>query len=310
VKCLDLVGVVMLFFVKTTLKGKIKNFDHIIVKTGMMGTMGNKGSCLMRFNYLDSSFAFATGHLCAGGSANSSRIAEITEVLNKPFPNLKDLKFREHDICFVFGDLNFRIDLDLNTCKELIKKGSLAHLTEFDQFLKSKSVNYSLFDIEEGPLTFNPTYKYVYGGHEYESKKKRVPSWTDRVLFKKSKFLKQLSYGRAEYTHSDHRPVYSTFKVYAFAELKDEKDKIIKEIKQNIVLGINSHSISPKNKSVKIFKEETEENKNTNILISEPIIENQLITNITYENDSTINTININDNKTKKEELEMLGFFK
>lgn len=37
----------------------------------------------------------------------------------------------------------------------------------------------------EGPLHFRPTYKFDHQSDTYDSgKKKRVPAWTDRILFK------------------------------------------------------------------------------------------------------------------------------
>jgi hypothetical protein len=228
----------MIFFVKSSLKDKIKNFDCAIIKTGMMGAMGNKGSCLIRFNYLDSSFAFSCGHFAAGSSHNKDRVNELSEILNKTFPFNKDTRFKDHNIIFIMGDLNFRIDLDYDGCVKLINSRNLPQLLQYDQFLKSKEVNFNLVDIEEGLITFNPTYKYVQGSQEYDTKKKRVPSWCDRILYKKSKFITQVAYDRAEYTHSDHRPIFSIFNVFAVKELKDKKMGLINEIKQNMVLGI------------------------------------------------------------------------
>lgn len=246
----DLVGLFMIFFVKTSIKDKIQNFDSFILKTGMMGTLGNKGSCLLRFNYLDTSFAFSCGHLAAGSSKNQNRIQEIIEIMNKNFPNVKEQKFKEHNIYFIFGDLNFRIDHDYTMTKELIKKGHIHALHDFEQFLKSKNVNFALEELEEGYLHFNPTYKYTFGSHEYDQKKKRTPSWCDRIFFKKGKFIRQIAYDRIEYCQSDHKPIFGIFKVYAIKELREEKMKIMHEIKKNILLGINtSNSTSNANAS-------------------------------------------------------------
>lgn len=243
IKCLNLVGVFMIFFIKTSLKDKIRNFDHMIIKTGLMGAMGNKGSCLIRFNYLDTAFAFSCGHFAAGSSANASRVSEMIDILNKNFPLHKELRFKEHNAAFIFGDLNFRIDLEYNTCIKAINNRALSQLSHYDQFLKSREVNINLFDIEEGPLNFNPTYKYVVGSQEYDFKRKRVPSWCDRVLYKKSRFINQIAYNRAEFSISDHRPIYALFNIHTVKELSDKKSNIIREIKQNLILGINPNSL-------------------------------------------------------------------
>lgn len=42
------------------------------------------------------------------------------------------------------------------------------------------------------------------------AQKKRTPAWTDRVLWR-SDAIKQLSYGSAELTASDHMPVAAAF---------------------------------------------------------------------------------------------------
>ena len=50
---------------------------------------------------------------------------------------------------------------------------------------------------------------------EYDpSKKQRVPSWTDRILFKRESNIKLLAYSCAPNIRtSDHRPVYASFGV-------------------------------------------------------------------------------------------------
>lgn len=243
IKCLDLVGVFLIIFVKSSMKDKIKNFDHAIIKTGLMGTMGNKGSCLIRFNYMDTSLAISCGHLAAGSSALENRINEIHEILNKNFPIHKDLKFFEHDIAIIFGDLNFRIDVDFNTCLEMIGNKSLHILAEYDQLNKIKQINSTFSNLLEGSLDFNPTYKYVKGTNDYDSKRKRVPSWCDRILYKKSRFINQKMYNRAELLHSDHRPIFSIFTVCAYQEIKEEKAKLIREIKKNLLLDLKPFNL-------------------------------------------------------------------
>ena len=56
---LDLVGIYLIIFAKKSIIKYIKNFDHQIIKTGFMGNIGNKGTCLLRFNINDSKIAIA-----------------------------------------------------------------------------------------------------------------------------------------------------------------------------------------------------------------------------------------------------------
>ena len=65
----------------------------------------------------------------------------------------------------------------------------------------------------EGEIKFRPTFKYDENSDRYDTgKKKRVPSWTDRVLYKKEN-CDILYYNRLESMFSDHRPVLAIFEV-------------------------------------------------------------------------------------------------
>jgi hypothetical protein len=233
-KSLDLVGIYLCVFIKESLKENVRNIDSLIVKSGLLGTMGNKGSCMMRFNYLDTSIAISCNHLAAGASQVSARISELTDILTKTFNTKKEVKFREHDIQFIFGDLNFRIDLDMNTCLQMINANNLQALSIYDQLSKAKSVSSSLIDLDEGNLNFPPTYKYIVGTSIYDEKKKRVPSWCDRILFKRSEKITVEDYNRVDYTHSDHKPIYGLYKITATKIDEELKKKVIEELKEKI----------------------------------------------------------------------------
>lgn len=71
-------------------------------------------------------------------------------------------------------------------------------------------------EFTEAKLTFRPTYKFNVNSDEYDSgPKKRLPSWTDRILYiNNPKVLKCLSYhSDTSLKISDHKPVYATFKI-------------------------------------------------------------------------------------------------
>ena len=54
---------------------------------------------------------------------------------------------------------------------------------ENDQLLKIKDSHPILKNYSEGPLIFDPTYRYDIDSNLYDtSSKNRTPSWTDRIL--------------------------------------------------------------------------------------------------------------------------------
>lgn len=61
----DLVGIVIFIFVKKAIRMHIKEINTSKLKLGM-ANFANKGSCAIRFNYKDSSLAFASSHLESG----------------------------------------------------------------------------------------------------------------------------------------------------------------------------------------------------------------------------------------------------
>ena len=74
---------------------------------------------------------------------------------------------------------------------------------------------------------FRPTYKFDKGNDTYDSSlKKRIPGWTDRILFTPAK-LDCLSYNSDESLRSsDHRPVYASFVFHVnIADTDKEKYK-------------------------------------------------------------------------------------
>lgn len=83
----------------------------------------------------------------------------------------------------------------------------------------------------EAPLNFRPTYKFDVGSTVYDSgPKKRIPSWTDRILFVDSPNVSCLAYNSDEtVTTSDHRPVYASFLIgfSAFVQLDESQNAVV-----------------------------------------------------------------------------------
>jgi len=82
-------------FVKEKLAKDISNVEISIVKTGAMGSLGNKGSCFIRFSYLDTNFAVCCAHLSAGAEHHKERINELVNMMNKPLKDPATNKVRK-----------------------------------------------------------------------------------------------------------------------------------------------------------------------------------------------------------------------
>ncbi len=67
----------------------------------------------------------------------------------------------------------------------LASKNQIKDLLAQDQLLKRRNENPLTKRLEEGVINFKPTFKYDNDSDVYDtSKKMRVPSWTDRILYK------------------------------------------------------------------------------------------------------------------------------
>ena len=183
--------------------------------------------------------------------------------------------FVDSDIWIIFGDLNFRIDMEYEEFSDFVKHSEgWSKLLEYDQFNKNKLASLKLMEIvQEDTITHQPTYKYIVGSDSYDythkkkekegeedknednankSGKKRNPSWCDRIFYKKNSYERK-HYGKiikgTEYNNvmdsnfqtSDHRPIYNIFDVIVFIEDKAKRNRIEKEIESNEKLGINSN---------------------------------------------------------------------
>ena len=273
---MNLVGINFYIYIFEDKYDKVKNISKKIVKTGFGGTAGNKGSCVINFDYENTSFSVCCSHFVANNK--NKRLKELEYILNlklSTFYNpdkLKDslnqtleeimgtteddnmksnyispssilnqnslnntnlpknenintvnnsLSFKDSDIWILFGDLNFRVDMEYEEFSAFIKKGnSWDKLLDYDQFIKYKLASLSsMNNIQEDEIKFAPTYKYIINSDEYDytpenkaqvtfqkdkekdkdkekenenihkSGKKRNPSWCDRIFYKKNSYI-------------------------------------------------------------------------------------------------------------------------
>ncbi len=296
----NMVGILLLIFVKTSEAKNIKNMKKSVIKAGFMNTLGNKGYILYEFKYKEKTFSFGSGHLTAGENDKNfkNRTNLLINILNHKNDKNSN-KFWENDFYFLFGDTNFRVKIDkkeffdffektkdiniklrliddsvitnkmplyklnqkfdLNFNKILSKNrysysAEKLDIYQLDSFKNFKNKNddennienlhliskrkidesrykyffskehldcdelngfkgvLSQYNVTENTINFLPTYKYIKKLNYYDISK-RIPGWTDRILYKKSNNIKCIKYDRINIKISDHRPVFGLFEI-------------------------------------------------------------------------------------------------
>ena len=236
-KEIDLVGLYILIFVRASCIKYIKNFDYQIIKTGLKGTLGNKGSLLLRFNLNDSSIAIACSHLSSGQEKNEERKSEIINVLNTSFKKYPQIKFKDYNYFFYFGDVNTRLNLTFENERliDMIKfhpidtNSDFSTLLQYDQFFKYQKESNLIAEMDEAKIKFSPTYKYYIGLNNYDMES-RIPSWCDRIFFKKYSDTTPLAYNKCLLNISDHQPIYGLYKIKSEIIDHEKKQNILDEI--------------------------------------------------------------------------------
>ncbi|KAI9356202.1 SacI homology domain-containing protein [Zopfochytrium polystomum] len=204
-----LIALAIFVFVRQDCVDIVRNVELANCKTGLGGMAGNKGGVAVSMLFYDTRFAFVTAHLAAGEKAVEERNRDywtITQGLS-----FRGRKLHDHDAIFWLGDFNYRVSLPTDEVRQRIDSGDLAYLWPFDQLNAMRKRRQAFDGFSEGPLEFDPTYKYDNGTSDYDtSEKARVPSWTDRILHC-GDGIRLLEYARAECLMSDHRPVRAVF---------------------------------------------------------------------------------------------------
>ena len=219
---MSMVGILLLIFVKNSILPFISEINVSSCKTGFAkGMLGNKGYIISQFNFKGKYFGFCSGHLSAGENKVNleQRQKEIKSIFDFNNVYSRKNKFVLNDYFFIFGDLNFRIDF----AKEDISNENSIERNEMIQYkdilLKRDELNFFLNEyknVKEGKINFLPTYKFIKHLDKYDLSKK-VPAWTDRILFGNNdelNYLNQIFYDDiSEINISDHRPVSSLFEI-------------------------------------------------------------------------------------------------
>ncbi|KAJ2920889.1 hypothetical protein H1R20_g16202, partial [Candolleomyces eurysporus] len=203
------------------------------------GYMGNKGAVGIRFRVAEDAapeggetFTFVNCHLTPHDHKVKQRLNDykhiVSTLLFPPSPGSESKApstLYDTSHLFVFGDMNFRVDLPAShplsalvktsQFSEAISSGSSREeLKEFDQLTNEKNKGNVFVGLHEGEFwKFKCSYKYKVGEVDQYSVR-RIPSWTDRILYATYKdtpdqsAVKNLLYTSIpSYTTSDHKPI-------------------------------------------------------------------------------------------------------
>ncbi|XP_046873076.1 inositol polyphosphate phosphatase-like 1b isoform X1 [Hypomesus transpacificus] len=215
-------------FVKPEHESRISHVNTASVKTGLGNTLGNKGAVGISFLFSGTSFGFVNCHLTSGSEKVLRRNQNCADILR--LLSLGDKQLSSFDISLRFthlfwcGDLNYRLDLEVQDILEHVSKRKFEALMCADQLTRERHKRKAFLNFKEEKIEFPPTYRYERGSRDcylwqkYKTSGVRVnvPSWCDRVLWKSypDTHISCTSYGCTDdiFT-SDHSPVFATFQV-------------------------------------------------------------------------------------------------
>ena len=257
----QLAGLLIATYVRSDLRSQIRGISKAFVRCGAMGnSIANKGAVGVRFQLHMTTLAFETAHLAAHQTEVEKRNRNFTRIMDQMVyedsGNSQPILTLSHDKVFFFGDLNYRIDRSLEDTLSLIKEKNYDKLLSEDQLVKqfhpSLAGNSPFIDnkFTSAKPDFAPTYKYDPGTWKYDSsEKKRIPAWTDRVLWydrysdRNGTALNEFN-ANDELLASDHRPVDASFSVKIRRYVTDAKERKRQEIIEKIRdVGLDKYAV-------------------------------------------------------------------
>uniref|UniRef100_H3CJ76 phosphatidylinositol-3,4,5-trisphosphate 5-phosphatase n=1 Tax=Tetraodon nigroviridis TaxID=99883 RepID=H3CJ76_TETNG len=226
--------------VKPEHENRISHVGMSSVKTGIANTLvkGNKGAVGVSFMFNGTSFGFVNCHLTSGNEKITRRNQNYLDILR--LLSLGDKQLSSFDISLRFthlfwlGDLNYRLDMDIQEILNYINRKEFEPLLKVDQLNLEREKNKVFLRFAEEEILFPPTYRYERGSRDtYVWQKQKatgmrtnVPSWCDRILWKSYPETHIIcnSYGCTDdIVTSDHSPVFATFEVGVTSQFVSKK---------------------------------------------------------------------------------------
>lgn len=230
------------------------------IPMGIGNTLGNKGGVAVAMLVGKTRFAFVNAHLEAhqgawterntqanrlheemagalrrgvaskiingNGSTDigSAGVSQSAKVADQPLDTFADR------VIFM-GDFNYRLNGNRDAVDSMLRLRMHEALVSNDQLKLSQARGEAFVRYTEAPLNFRPTYKFDIDSDVYDSSlKRRIPSWTDRILYAPNGMRCVAYNSDPNVRTSDHRPVFATFS----AAIEFESDYIILDHKREI----------------------------------------------------------------------------
>uniref|UniRef100_A0A665U4E1 phosphatidylinositol-3,4,5-trisphosphate 5-phosphatase n=1 Tax=Echeneis naucrates TaxID=173247 RepID=A0A665U4E1_ECHNA len=212
--------------------------DQTELDLNMFFSPGNKGAVGVSFMFNGTSFGFVNCHLTSGNEKIARRNQNYLDILR--LLSLGDKQLSSFDISLRFthlfwlGDLNYRLDMDIQEILNYINRKEFDPLLKVDQLNLEREKNKVFLRFAEEEISFPPTYRYERGSRDtYVWQKQKatgmrtnVPSWCDRILWKSypETHIVCNSYGCTDdIVTSDHSPVFATFEVGVTSQFVSKK---------------------------------------------------------------------------------------
>lgn len=211
-----MVAIHLAVFIHTSLQPLVSAIRSADIGTGW-AKQGNKGAVAVSCQVGATSLLCVCCHLTSGQNSIKRRNLDFDRINRELRLNEETGPLTESfDAVVWLGDLNYRINGPKASVEMLIAQGQLGVLLESDQLGIERRHSRLPGDLLEGDIRFQPTYRFDHGTDTYDtSRKQRVPSWCDRILYRSRKnALKLVQYSSLmELRLSDHKPVFAHFEL-------------------------------------------------------------------------------------------------
>ncbi|KAH0584979.1 hypothetical protein H2248_008249 [Termitomyces sp. 'cryptogamus'] len=166
-----MMGIYLAVFIHRDLHPLVRGTSRSAVTAGLIGgRVGNKGAVGITINLDGTTFLFLNAHLAAHEAKLNHRLSNLIKIKNElavdDFLGNDDPRVMAEDLTdkfdhtFLFGDLNFRLDISRLHADWLLSRKEYAQALAFDQLTNLMKSGEAFVGFKEAPINFPPTFKY------------------------------------------------------------------------------------------------------------------------------------------------------